>query len=67
MSCNPAHEAGINILEQLEIKEKNKETTHNCDPERHQEEAEVQRVEKRKEITAGKQAEQWKDSQKKEV
>lgn len=38
----------------------------NCDPEPHQEKAEVQRVEKRKEITVGKKK-QWKESLEKEV
>lgn len=52
--ANVAHEAGIIIPEQLERKgEKQKAEQKNCDPERHQEKAEMQRVEKRKEITAG--------------
>lgn len=54
MSCNIAHEAGIIILEHLDIKGEKANSRANCDPERHQEKAEVQRVEKRKEITAGK-------------
>ena len=46
MSCNIAHDAGY---------EREKTWNRaNCDPQPHQEKAEVQRVDKRKEITAGK-------------
>lgn len=54
LSCNITHETGVIILEQLDTREKKQKTKADCDPERHQEKAEVQRVEKRKEITVGK-------------
>lgn len=43
-------------------KEKKKKSRENCDPEHHQEEAEQLRGEKRKEISVGNKAKQWKDS-----